>query len=238
MRFFHRSSGRVYISSIDAWRDEFVVYVCRNCGRTRKTYALTILWNGNGLAGLAYKYGEVPSFGPSIPPKLISLIGPDKDLFMQGLRAENRGLGIGAFAYYRRVVENQWARIVGDVIKVVQRIDGDKGLLSDLNRIATETQFKKAVEDFRPAIPQILLIDGCHNPLTLLHGTLSEGLHGHSDEECLTRAKAIRTVLSDLAERIAQALRSEAQLTEAVGQLQARRDRKVLTTDPGTAAQS
>jgi hypothetical protein len=63
-----------------------------------------------------------------------------------------------------------------------------------------------------------LLIDG-HNPLTLLHSTLSEGVHDLTDEECLKRAYAVRIVLGELAERLAQALTGKAELKAAVGQL-------------------
>jgi len=48
---------------------------------------------------------------------VITLIGPDREIFLRGRRAENQGLGIGAFAYYRRVVENQKGRIITQIGK-------------------------------------------------------------------------------------------------------------------------
>ena len=47
----------------------------------------------------ALKFGEFPAFGPPVPPRVLSLIGPDKDLFLKGRRSEIQGLGVGAFAY-------------------------------------------------------------------------------------------------------------------------------------------
>jgi hypothetical protein len=70
----------------------------------------------------------------------------------------------------------------------------------------------------RAAIPQTLLING-QNPLTLLHSALSEGLHAKSDEDCLELATSIRLVLMELAERIATALKDEAELRNAVNRL-------------------
>jgi len=64
-----------------------------------------------------------------------------------------------------------------------------------------ETQFSKAIETIKAAIPESLLIDG-HNPLTLLHDALSEGLHAQTNEDCLELATSIRVVLTELAERI------------------------------------
>jgi hypothetical protein len=68
------------------------------------------------------------------------------------------------------------------------------------------------------AIPEAILIDG-HNPLTLLHSALSEGLHAQTDEECLELATSIRVVLTELADRISVALREEAELKTAVTRL-------------------
>jgi hypothetical protein len=38
-----------------------------------------------------------------------------------GRRAENQGMGIGAFAYYRRVVENQKNRIIAEIKRVAEK---------------------------------------------------------------------------------------------------------------------
>jgi hypothetical protein len=63
-----------------------------------------------------------------------------------------------------------------------------------------------------------LLING-HNPLTLLHSALSKGLHAKTDEECLELAHDVRIVLTELAERLGQALKDEAELNTAVSRL-------------------
>jgi hypothetical protein len=81
-----------------------------------------------------------------------------------------------------------------------------------------EQQFKKAVEDVKHAIPESLLVDG-HNPLTLLHSALSDGLHARTDGECLELAQTIRLVLADLAERISQALKDDRELKEGISRL-------------------
>jgi hypothetical protein len=48
---------------------------------------------------------------------------------------------------------------------------------------------------------------------------LSEGLHAQTDEECLEIATSIRIVMADLAERMGQALKDEAELSTAVSRL-------------------
>ncbi|HEX8274187.1 MAG TPA: hypothetical protein VF615_16225 [Longimicrobiaceae bacterium] len=201
----------------------FMEYRCRNCGKAHKRYAVMVAVTAESyVEGIAYKYGEFPAFGPPVPTRVLSLIGPDRDIFLKGRRAENQGLGVGAFAYYRRVVENQKARLFDQIIKVAKQLDASAEDIAHLERAKNETQFTKAVEDARDAIPDVLKVRG-HNPLILLYGPLSEGLHALSDDECLEIAKDVRLILYELAERIAQALKDEHEVSQAVSRLLARR---------------
>ena len=56
-------------------------------------------------------------------------------------------------------------------------------------------------------------------PWAELHAALREGVHDHNDSECLELATDIRTVLFELAERLGQALKDEANLNAAVNRL-------------------
>jgi hypothetical protein len=165
-----------------------------------------------------YKLGEFPAFGPPTPARLISLIGPDRDLFVKGRRCENQGLGIGAFSYYRRVVENQKNRILAEIIKVAQSISAPAETIAALQAAQTEQQFAKAIDGVKSVMPQRLLIDG-KNRLTLLHSALSKGLHNQSDEVCLELATDIRLVLAELADLLGEALKDERELREAIARL-------------------
>jgi hypothetical protein len=165
--------------------------------------------------GECYKFGELPSYGTATSSRLISLIGPDRDLFLRGRRCEFQGLGIGAFAYYRRVVENQKNRIIGKIIAVAKAVGASSEITTALKLALEENQFTKAMEVTKDAIPESLRING-QNPLTLLHSALSEGLHALDDDTCLTYAHAIRLVLAELSERMAQILKDNNELNEAV----------------------
>ncbi|HEX8162863.1 MAG TPA: hypothetical protein VF538_13415 [Pyrinomonadaceae bacterium] len=214
-RFFHCTLQKAHYSAIT---DFFLSYLCRNCRKTRKTFAIHAERISETLDGEVIKFGELPAFGPPTPARVITLIGPDRETYLKGRRAENQGLGIGAFAYYRRVIENQRGRIIGDIAKVAARLGAAEEILKRFAAAQTETQFSKAIDDIKDAIPQVLLIEG-HNPLTLLHSALSEGLHEQSDEECLEIASEIRVVMTELADRISQALKDEAELKSAVSRL-------------------
>lgn len=195
----------------------YINYFCANCRVNRKIFSISIIRTSVNEAKCV-KFGEDPVYGPPVPPRLLKLIGPDRDLFLKGRRCENQGLGVGAFVYYRRVVENQKNRIVDEIIKVSEKIGVSKANLDVLKSSQSDFRFSSAVDIIKDLIPQSLLING-HNPLTLLHKALSDGLHDRSDEHCLELAGSIRVVLGELAERLSQALKDEAEVNHALARL-------------------
>ncbi|OHB85786.1 MAG: hypothetical protein A2V98_17505 [Planctomycetes bacterium RBG_16_64_12] len=139
-------------------------------------------------------------------------------MFFKGLRSENQGLGIGAFAYYRRVVENQKGRLLDAIINVGRKTGLVPKAIATLESAKSETQFSKAIESIKDAIPDAIRIKG-RNPLTLLHAPLSEGIHDKTDEECLGLATDVREILFAMAEKIAEALREQKALDDAIKNL-------------------
>lgn len=200
----------------------YLTYRCWNCQRTEKIFSVGVEWDKHPRdflpSGKAVKFGELPAFGPPTSSRLIKLIGPDRDIFLKGRRCENQGLGIGAFVYYRRVVETQKSRILNQIAKVAAKIGATPEKIKLFADAAKETQFSRAMDIAKPALPESLLIDG-HNPLALLHSALSEGVHELDDETCLRIAGSIRIVLGELSDRIAQALKDEAELKGALSTL-------------------
>jgi len=203
---------------INESKEHFVKYKCRNCEESIKTYALKSYIDADRVNGNLYKFGETPSFGPPIPAKVITLVGSEREYYLKGRRAESQGLGIAAFAYYRRVIENQKKKIFEEIIRVSVKLNAQKDLLDELNAAKTETQFSKAVSIVKHGIPQALLVNG-HNPLTLLHSALSEGLHAQTDKQCLELATTIRIVLTDFVERISNTLKDDTELNSAITRL-------------------
>lgn len=208
--------------SLNEWKFDYVTYKCSNCQQVEKTFSLAArAVSTPNSSGQCFKFGELPIYGPPTPARLITLLGPDRDLFLRGRRCENQSLGIGAFVYYRRVVENQKSRIFDNVIKVAEKIGAPPDLITALKRARDENQFSRSLELAKDAMPPSLLING-HNPFTLLHSALSDGLHAKSEEQCLEIAHDVRVVLSELAENLAQALKDEAELNNALSRLMKR----------------
>jgi len=192
-------------------------YVCSDCCAYSKSFALGV--DLKYPQAFAVKFGEFPPYGVPLPSQLDKLVGGDRDLFRRGYRCEKQSLGIGAFAYYRRVVEDQFKRILEEVTKVAAEDSGCPAeTIAILKQAASETQFNKAVSIVKDVFPPMLFYRG-HNPMTLLHAATSAEMHSGSDEDCLERAHEIRLVLAHLAERIATARRENSELQNAFSTL-------------------
>lgn len=193
-------------------------YRCRHCQKTFKYFSVVFASTSESKDVLAIKLGEFPEYRLRIPPKVVGFAGPDRNLFIKGIKAETQGMGIAAFAYYRRVVENQKNRLLGEILRVLIASEGSTDARETIKRAQEESQFSKSVDIAKGAVPDSLKIKG-HNPLTILHDVLSEGIHELPDDECLEAAKSIRILLSELSDRIAFALKEENEIKNALTSL-------------------
>lgn len=218
-------SREPYLNFKDSIVELFVNFLCSNCQEQNKRFSLAVIRDDKGTDAEVYKYGELPPFGKATPPRLLELLGDQREFFLKGRRCEFQGLGVGAFTYYRRVVEHQKSSIIDEIIKAATKLNVSPEALNALAAAKQETQFSKSVGLVKDAIPQALLVHG-HNPLTLLHSALSDGLHDRSDEHCLELAQDIRLLLADLAERIGQVLKDHAELKASVTRLLNRTSKK------------
>lgn len=203
-------------------REDYVqmTYTCGDCHEQTKLYSLYMVFGADNR-GNAYKFGELPPFGVPVPARVLRLFGKDSKIFLKGRQCENQGMGVGAFAYYRRVVENHKNDILDEIIKVCDTV-GATDVIPELENAKLEISFTKAMEQIKLALPQGLLVNG-HNPLTALHGALSVGLHTESDADCLAAAQAVRVVLADLVERISLLKQDNQELQNAVQLLLAKK---------------
>src|SRR5262245_19612665 len=131
---------------------------------------------------------------------------------------ENEGLGIAAFVYYSRAVENHKNQILDKIIGFAQKVGTPPEMMKTLGGAKKEKHFKKALQSVKDAIPAALLLNG-HNPLTILHSALNCDVHQETDETALERAHDVRVVLGELAERLGQSLKNEAELNTVVTRL-------------------
>ncbi len=215
-----RSNSRLDLTNNKACSG-FLSYLCGDCHRQQKMFSL---WAAAGetRGGIAYKFGESPPFGVPVPNKVLRRFGEDRDNFIKGRQCENQGLGVGAFAYYRRVVENHKNEIFDEIIKVCETLGASEELIEELGSAKKEISFAKAMGQIKTALPQGLWING-HDPLVVLHNALSIGLHNESDAQCLETAHAVRLVLTDLIEKMSFLRQEKSELGDAVQRLVAKK---------------
>ena len=194
-----------------------LLYVCRDCHGSLKVYAVAIKAEQTG-SGIVIKVGEFPLYDEPLQSNLWKLIGPARDLMLKGRRCEKQGLGIAAFSYYRRIVEDNKTRILEKYIDAAKKLEAAPDVIRQLDSAKDDQQFRKAIESVTSALPKILIFDGS-NPLLLLHQMTSIGLHGLSDTECLEYAHDVRTLLAELARRIDEALQDRQEVHAAVMRL-------------------
>ena len=200
---------------------EFIAYLCRDCRSSTKTFAVLIN-DESALEDLGrvevMKLGEYPPFSAPISSRIQKLLSDsDLELYRKGVRAEAQGLGIGAATYFRRIVDEQWQRLVKEIRRAAERLGvEDLGVYDDA---MGKIQFSEAVAMLKDAIPEKLLILKGENPLTMLYKPLSQQLHGMTDEECLQQAADIRLVLTVLLENIAEVMKDQDELTAAAKRL-------------------
>lgn len=205
----------------------YVSYVCTNCRSNTKFFGVKVEVEVPSRSTSAHctKIYQEPPFGSPIPKRLFVLIGEDnREHFLQARRAIARSLGIGAYAYYRRIVENTKFELVSSILEIATATNAPTEQVELLQAAKKENQFAKAMDMLKGenAIPPVLLIDG-HNPLALLHDLLSEGIHKLSDAECLERAKEAEIILSEIAERMQIALTERKAVKAAISSIMNRK---------------
>lgn len=222
-RFFSKTDYLSEFPNSDSSKTSGIVYTCKNCEEAQKIYTLKFIQLSEELKtrfipGKIMKVGEYPPFGDSIPSKVISLVGKERDFFLKGRRCENQSLGIGAYAYYRRIVENQKDKLIDEIIKVCKKLGKQEALIAELENAKAEIQFSKAIDSIKEELPTSLYIED-QNPLKLLHKAVSKGIHNMTDEECLQYAESIRIILFELTERINVILKDSKEIHDAISVL-------------------
>lgn len=195
----------------------WIVYGCAACNRFNEVFLLKFDPDGTYVM----KVGQEPPWSISIDRNLQKILGAQAECYKKGLICESQGYGIGAFSYYRRIVEE----IIEDLLAEIKVLipDKDQERYSEaLEKVKSTTITQQKIELVKDMLPPILRPDGM-NPLSTLHGALSEGLHQETDERCIELAMAIREVLVFLVDQVATTRAVSSRFTESMRKLLDRR---------------
>lgn len=187
-----------------------IKYVCAHCEKFSRYFILKI----NENLDYIMKVGQFPSWNISISKNMKEILGDFTDYFEKGKILESQAYGIGAYAYYRRIVEetiDELLDLISDLISDEEREKYEEALAETKKTKVTREKIE-LVKDLLPPI----LKPKQFNPLKTLHEVLSEGLHGRSDEECLEDASIIRNVLIFLVNSILKRKKDQDEFTKGM----------------------
>jgi hypothetical protein len=194
-------------------------YECSKCGAM--IYFFVVL-AGNTMK----KVGQLPPWEAQILKIVATFLGePLAELYGRGIRSESQGYGIGAFAYYRRVVEQIVDRLFDSI---AENIDEAREFSAALDAARKERVADKKIAIVKDMLPETLRPDGL-NPLDVLHGCLSGGLHNETEEECLDSAANVRVTLEYLIRQLATRREGRKAFSDAQRKLLAKRQKESST---------
>lgn len=198
------------------------LYQCAACNNER-TFLLHFETRGNEF--IVTKTGQYPPWSISISRDLANALDGYEEIYKRGLICESQGYGIGAFAYYRRIIEGVIDNMLDMIPDLLSGNDKESYLIA-LKQTKHDINASNKIELVKELLPSSLRPGGI-NPLSTLHSSLSEGLHAKTDEECIELATNIRLVLTYLIEQITFARKSSANFTEGMKKLLEKRSKKI-----------
>ncbi len=189
------------------------VYVCKSCNKFTRYFLLKFDPDGKYVM----KVGQEPPWDISVDRNLERALGSHAEYYKKGLICESQGYGIGAFSYYRRIVEEIIDQLLSEITDLID-VSEQECYLKALEDVRKTTVTQEKIQLVKDLLPSILRPDGI-NPLGVLHSTLSEGLHEQSDEHCLKLAEAIRRSLVFLVSQVIESRSAARSFTESMRSL-------------------
>jgi hypothetical protein len=171
------------------------------------------------------KVGQYPGWSILMDPELEKLLGDHAEYYKRGLANEAQGYGIGALAYYRRIIEEVIDHLLESIEEFAEpeeKENYDSALKAVKNTRVTEEKIR-LVKDVLPAS---LRPNGI-NPLGIIFSALSEGLHAQSEEDCLECAETIRDALVFLVNRVVKIKATNKSFSDSMKKILDKQNKKI-----------
>ena len=191
----------------------WLTYKCASCNDFERHFFIEI----NSKKKFLRKVGQVPPWDIAVERELHSILGDFVKYYKNGLISEFHGYGIGAYAYYRRIIEGIIDFLLDQIGELLEKEDEEeyKEALVKTKKTKDTQEKIKLVYDLLPSIlnPQEF------NPLKTIYKVLSEGIHGRSDEDCLADAEILRETTLFLVKEVLRSKEERKQFTEKMRKL-------------------
>lgn len=190
-----------------------LIYICGGCNESLQYYSIKI----SNKFDYVMKVGQYPPWEISVDKDFKKIIGKHEETYKKGLTCESQGYGIGAYAYYRRIVEELIDDLLEGITDLISGEEKEK-YIKALEEAKKSHIAQDKIAIVKDLLPPILMPEG-NNPLKLLYSQLSSGIHSLSDDECLERASYIRKILLFLVKEIVNHRNSSKEFTESIKEL-------------------
>jgi hypothetical protein len=177
-----RNWDRMSMSGNAIWETDFsqLTYRCRDC-KNETLRVWVCFWIDKGFH--IVKVGQYPRLEVILPKEFEDALGENASLYRKGMTSRHNGYGIGALSYFRRVVELTVDDMLGVLETAMVATESASAAIEHLRKARAGREFEDKVKLAAEVIPDHLKPGGV-NPFADLHGLLSIGLHGLTDEEC------------------------------------------------------
>jgi len=95
-----------------------MAYTCKNCGEGWFNVWIHLSLKDGRF--IVEKVGQYPQLEITLPTDFEKAIGSNKKLYVRGMASRHAGYGIGALAYFRRVIDDT----IGEMLGVLEARDG------------------------------------------------------------------------------------------------------------------
>lgn len=145
------------------------------------------------------KIGQFPAVERKPENEVFNYLNQDdKEYYKKAMSNLSVGYGIGAYAYFRRIVENEIKSLVKDISELdYENVDKIKTAWIEYQTSHSMTALIDSISSF---LPKSLKEIG-DNPLKVLYQQASGGIHEFTEEACLEKARDIDKLLRYIIKR-------------------------------------
>lgn len=216
---------------IDIWgKTVRAVYQCSACNNYQYLFFLEFIKTGksdkdeNVYKGYIRKVGQNPPWEIEIDKSLEKLLNNHADLYKKGLVCESQSYGIGAYSYFRRIIEKIIDELLAQIPDLIEDERDRIKYLELLEKTKKEKNAESKIKLVKDLLPKSLR-SGDLNPLEIIYSSLSEGLHGKEDDECMEMAEDIKNSLIFLIKEVSSKKSTKSAFTDSMRKLLERKQK-------------
>jgi hypothetical protein len=191
-------------------------FTCVTCRKERREFLVEQILEEKTIK--LQKYGELPRKVLERDKVLQKFFSSDSEYYEKAVVCLHHGYGIAAFAYFRRIVENNIFKLLDLIKEDAENATNKEEIKGALAELKKESPMSEKIKVANKALPEYLKPSGL-NPLGRLYQVLSEGVHNLNDQECLEKTSDIQECLKYLISELSDRKKNQGRFKSMVASL-------------------